>query len=54
MSTPTQFAGKNDHGEFLVTVFPADGHLAASAEVAWRPSEWDTFDRPVKLAQVSS
>lgn len=54
MADQVQFRGHNDHGEWLVTVFPADGHLAARAEVAWRADQWETFDAPVKLMVVGS
>jgi hypothetical protein len=49
-----QFRGRNDHGEWLVTVFPAEGSEPACAEVAWRADEWDTFDAPVKLKAAAS
>jgi hypothetical protein len=36
-----QFRGRNHAGEWLVTVFPAEGTKPASAEAAFRPNEWD-------------
>jgi hypothetical protein len=47
-----QFRGHTDAGEFLVTVWPAEGTKPACAEVAWRRDEWETFDAPVQCAAV--
>lgn len=53
MTAPSQYRGQTPTGaEFLVTVFPAEGNKPASAEVAWRADQWDTFDRPVQCAAV--
>jgi hypothetical protein len=52
LPTPTQYRGRDAHGEFLVTIFPADGNKPASAEITWRANEWDTFDPPVQLTAV--
>lgn len=51
--TAQQFSARTDLGEWLVTVFPAEGNHPASAEVSWRSDQWDTFDRPVLLKAVS-
>ena len=47
-----QFRGHTEAGEFLVTVFPAEGNKPACAEVAFRRDEWETFDAPVQCAAV--
>jgi len=47
-----QFRGRTEAGEFLVTVFPAEGTKPACAEVAFRHDEWETFDAPVQCAAV--
>lgn len=52
MTAPTQFRGQNHAGEYLVTVFPATATTAATAEVAFRADQWDTFDAPIKLMAV--
>jgi hypothetical protein len=47
-----QFRGRNERGEWLVTVFPAEAGKPASAEAAFRPNEWDTWSPPVQLEAV--
>lgn len=49
---PVQYKGRDVNGEYLVTVFPADGNKPASAEVAFRPDQWQTWGAPVQLAAV--
>lgn len=48
----TQYIGRNEHGEWLVTFYPADGNKPASAEAAFRPDEWATWGAPVQLTAV--
>ena len=52
MTAPATYRGRNEHGEYLVTVFPAEGNKPASAEVAFRADQWETFDAPVLLSAV--
>jgi hypothetical protein len=47
-----QFIGHDSHGEWLVTVFPAEGNKPAHAEATFRPTEWDTWGAPVMLSPV--
>ena len=47
-----QFTGRDVHGEYLVTVYPAEGARPARAEAAFRPTEWDTWGAPVCLDAV--
>jgi hypothetical protein len=50
---PVQFRGTDErHGEWLVTIFPATSTAPASAEVSFRPDEWQTWGAPVQLAAV--
>lgn len=52
MSAMQQFTGRDAHGEWLVTVYPAEGNKPARAEAAFRPTEWDTWGAPVMLTAV--
>lgn len=52
MTPPATYTGRNEHGEYLVTVFPAEGNKPASAEVAFRPDQWQTWGVPVRLSAV--
>lgn len=47
-----QFTGRDSHGEWLVTVYPAEGNKPARAEAAFRPDEWQTWGAPVLLSPV--
>lgn len=47
-----QFKGRDAHGEWLVTVYPANGSQPARAEAAFRPDEWSTWGAPVRLDAV--
>lgn len=47
-----QFRGRNEHGEWLVTIYPAERGRPATAEAAFRPDEWDTWGVPVQLTAV--
>jgi hypothetical protein len=51
--TAQQFTGRTSAGEWLVTVFPAEGNKPASAEAAFRPDEWATWGAPVLLTAVT-
>jgi hypothetical protein len=47
-----QYRGRNEHGEWLVTIYPAEGDTPAVAAVTWRADEWETWSPEVKLSAV--
>lgn len=49
---PAQFRGHNENGEWLVTIYPAEGNKPACAAVTWRADEWETWTPEVQLSAV--